>query len=190
MRSARIERETDETVVAVELDLDGAGAADVETGIAFLDHMLEALATHGRFDLDVGATGDFDHHVAEDAMIALGRAVEEALGDKRGIKRAGHAVFPMDEALALVAVDLGGRTYADVRVAFNEPRLVDLRTDLYVHLLETFASNANCNLHVELLRGGNDHHKAEAVAKGLGAALADAVRVVGDGVPSSKGTVE
>lgn len=190
MRRATIDRETDETDITVELDLDGSGETDVETGIDFFDHMLEALATHGRFDLVVRAAGDFDHHVAEDAMIGLGRAVTDALGDKAGIRRVGHAIFPMDDALALVAVDLSGRPYADVDVAFNDTAIVDLEADLYVHLLETFATHAGCNLHVDVLRGTNDHHVAEAIAKGLGAALEAATTVVGEGVPSAKGHLE
>lgn len=190
MRAATIERATDETTVVVDLDLEGDGRADADTGIAFVDHMLEAMATHARFDLEVAARGDFDHHVAEDATIALGSALTEALGDKSGIRRAGHAVFPMDDALVLVAVDLSGRPYVDVDVTFETEYLEDMRTDLYAHLLETFASTASFNLHVDVLRGRNDHHVAEAAAKGLGAALAMAVEVVGEGVPSSKGVLE
>ncbi len=190
MRSATIERATGETTVTVALDLEGDGHVDVDTGIAFFDHMLAAMATHARFDVEVAARGDFDHHVAEDAMIALGSALTEALGDKRGIRRAGHAIFPMDDALVLVAIDLSGRPYVDVDITFDTEYLEDMRTDLYAHLLETFASNATCNLHVDVLRGTNDHHKAEATAKGIGAALAMAVAVVGEDVPSSKGVVE
>ena len=190
MRHARIERETGETTVLVEFDLDGSGATTIATGIEFFDHMLDAFATHGRFDLTAEATGDFDHHIAEDTMIALGRALEVAIDDKRGIRRVGHALFPMDDALAMVALDLSGRSYSEIDIVFNDTHLADLRADLYVHLLETFASNAHCNLHAEVLRGENDHHKAEAVAKGLGAALDEAVTVVGDDVPSTKGTIE
>ncbi|MFP4628440.1 MAG: imidazoleglycerol-phosphate dehydratase [Halobacteriales archaeon] len=190
MRSARIERATEETTVVAEVHLDGTGVADVDTGIAFVDHMLEAMATHGRLDLEVSARGDFQHHVAEDALIALGAAVDEALGDKRGIRRAGHALYPMDDALVLVAIDFGGRPYVDVRADFGEERIEDMPPDLYVHLLETFASNASCNLHIDVLRGRNDHHVAEAIAKGLGAAVASAAEIVGDDLPSSKGVIE
>lgn len=190
MRRATIDRETDETTIHVDLTLDGDAAIEVDTGIAFFDHMLEALATHGRFDLEVSARGDFDHHIAEDAMIALGQAVTDALGDKSGIRRAGHAMFPMDDALALVAIDLSGRPYAAIDVSFNDTAIVDLEADLYVHLLETFAHHAACNLHVDLLRGENDHHKAEAIAKGVGRALDDAVTIVGEGIPSAKGHLE
>lgn len=189
MRESEIERETKETTVKVKLGLDGSGEAEVETGIEFFDHLLESMAKHGKFDLETEAQGDFEHHIAEDVMIAFGKALDEAVGDKKGIKRMGDATVPMDDSLALVAVDLGGRVYSDVGVDFEKEKLVDLTSDLFVHLLDTLASNANCNLHVDILRGTNDHHKAEATFKALGVALSEAVREVGEGVPSTKGTV-
>lgn len=189
MREAKIERETKETTVEVQLSIEGTGEAEVETGIEFFDHLLESFAKHGRFDLTAKSKGDFEHHIAEDTMIALGSALEEALGDKSGIRRMGDAIVPMDDSLALVAIDLGGRTYSDVEVDFEKEKLVDLTSDLFVHLLETLASNAECNLHVDILRGNNDHHMAEAAFKALGVALSEAVREEGEGVPSTKGGV-
>lgn len=189
MREGKVERETQETKVEVNLILEGAGEAEVETGIEFFDHLLEAFARHGNFDLKAKAKGDFEHHIAEDVMIALGNALNEALGDKEGIRRMGDAIVPMDDSLVLVALDLGGRVYTDIDMDFNKPELVDMDSDLFVHLLETFADNSKCNLHVDVLRGRNDHHMAEATFKALGVALSDAVKKVGEGVPSTKGVV-
>lgn len=189
MREGRVERETEETTVDVRIVLDGSGEAEVDTGIKFFNHLLEAFAKHGRFDFVASSRGDFNHHIAEDTMIALGSAIVEALGDGKGIRRMGDAVVPMDDSLALVALDLGGRVYADIDVDFEKEKLIDLDADLFVHLLETLASNAKCNLHVEILRGSNDHHKAEAAFKALGLALSEAVSEVGRGIPSTKGVV-
>lgn len=189
MREGKIERETKETTIDVWISLDGSGEANVKTGIDFFDHLLEAFAKHGKFDLTVKSRGDFEHHIAEDTMIALGKALEEALGDKEGIRRMGDAITPMDDSLALVSIDLGGRVYSRIDVNFEKEKLVDLSSDLFVHLLETLASNAKCNLHVDILRGSNDHHIAEAAFKGLGLALSDAVKKTGKGIPSTKGVV-
>lgn len=189
MRKAKLERKTKETTVQVQITLEGEGEADVETGIEFFDHLLESFAKHGRFDLVAKSKGDFEHHIAEDTMIVLGEAIEEALGDKEGIRRMGHAIVPMDDSLALVAVDLGGRVYSRIDVDFQKPKLIDLNSDLFVHLLETLASNAKCNLHVDMIRGSNDHHKAESVFKALGVALSEAVMKVGEGVPSTKDVI-
>lgn len=186
MREGKVERETKETTVEVKLTLEGSGEAEVETGIEFFDHLLESFAKHGRFDLVAKSQGDFEHHIAEDTMIALGSALEEALGDKEGIRRMGDATVPMDDSLALVAVDLSGRIYSEIDVDFEKEELIDLNSDLFVHLLGTLASNAECNLHVDVLRGSNDHHKAEATFKALGIALSEAVTEVGEGVPSTK----
>ncbi len=189
MRKGEITRETKETNVKVEVNLDGDGEVEVETGIEFFDHLLESMGKHGRFDLKARGEGDFDHHIAEDVTIALGKAFEEALGDKKGIRRMGDAIVPMDDSLALVAVDLGGRVYSDIEVVFEKEKLIDLNSDMFVHLLETFSSNSDCNLHVDILRGVNDHHKAEAVFKAFGVALSEAVMEVGESVPSRKGVV-
>lgn len=189
MRKGRTERETNETTVQVEIKLEGSGETEVETGIKFFDHLMESFAKHGKFDLLAKSKGDFEHHIAEDTMIALGKSLEKALGDKKGIRRMGDAIVPMDDALSLVAIDLGGRIYTDIDVDFGKEKMIDLNSDLFVHLLETFASNANCNLHVDILRGTNDHHKAEAVFKALGIALSEAVVEIGGDVPSTKGVV-
>jgi imidazoleglycerol-phosphate dehydratase len=191
MRVGKLRRRTKETDVEVRLNLDGSGEARVDTGIKFLDHLLSALAKHGCFDLEVRARGDFEHHVAEDVMIAIGSALEKALGEKTGIRRMGDAILPMDDALVLVAVDLSGRAYADVDVKFAKKRLDDLSADLVEHLLQTLAANGKLNLHVQVLRGRNDHHKAEAIFKALGVALAEAVSEGPRrrGVPSTKGVL-
>lgn len=189
MRKAELQRETKETVIEVSFNLDGEGNAEIETGIEFFDHLLESFTKHGRFDLVVKSKGDFEHHIAEDTMIVLGQVLNEALDDKKGIRRMGDAIVPMDDALSLVSLDLGGRTYSDIEVEFKKEKLVDMNSDLFVHLLETLASNANCNLHVDVMRGYNDHHKAEATFKALGIALSTAVRKRGKGVPSTKGTI-
>lgn len=189
MRKAKIERETKETVIEVSLNLDGSGKADIKTGIKFFDHLLQSFARHGRLDLSVDSRGDFEHHIAEDTMICLGKGVGKALGDKTGIRRMGDAIVPMDDSLSLVAIDLGGRVYSDIRVKFTKEKLVDMTSDLFVHLLETFANNAECNLHVEILRGSNDHHMAEATFKALGVSLTEAVRQVGQELPTTKGVI-
>lgn len=191
MRVGELNRKTKETDVKVSLNLDGNGTASVNTGIKFLDHMLTSLATHACFDLKVEAKGDLEHHVTEDVMISLGAALERALGDKVGIERMGSAIVPMDDALALVAVDLSGRAYAAVKVGFKKRYLYDLSSELIEHMLQTLAASGKLNLHAQVLRGRNDHHKAEAIFKALGLALARAVernprRL---GVPSAKGVL-
>jgi imidazoleglycerol-phosphate dehydratase len=191
MRVGKISRRTKETAVDVKLNLDGSGKADVKTDIEFFDHLLSSFAKHGCFDLRVRARGDLEHHVVEDVAIALGAALEDALGKKIGIRRMGDAIVPMDDALVLVAVDLSGRPYADVQAKFSKRRLDDLSADLIAHVLETLAANGKFNLHVQVLRGRNDHHKAEAIFKALGVSLAEAVRKEPrrEGVPSTKGMI-
>ncbi|KXA99502.1 imidazoleglycerol-phosphate dehydratase [candidate division MSBL1 archaeon SCGC-AAA261C02] len=190
MREGKIERKTKETTIDVKINLDGSGEAEVQTGIRFFNHLLESFAKHGRFDLEAKAQGDFEHHIAEDTMIALGAALEDALGDKVGIRRMGDAIVPMDDSLALVAIDLGGRVYSEIEVDFTKKQLDDLSSDLLVHLLETFASNGKFNLHVKIMRGDNDHHKAEAIFKALGVALSEAVSLTGSReIPSTKGAI-
>jgi imidazoleglycerol-phosphate dehydratase len=176
-RAAIITRETRETSIRVELSLDGAGEFEISTGLRMLDHFLAQLARHGVFDLKISATGDDPHHLVEDVAICLGRAFHQALGEKLGIARMGHALVPMDEALALVAVDIGGRGYAAVEAAFGRESIGDLPADLVSHFLETFASEARLNLHAQLLRGSNAHHKAEALFKALARALDGASRI-------------
>ncbi|MCL4836132.1 MAG: imidazoleglycerol-phosphate dehydratase HisB [Caldilineaceae bacterium] len=193
-RSAQIERKTGETQITLALTLDGAGKADIQTGIGFLDHMLTLFAGHGLFDLTVHAVGDLhidDHHTAEDVCICLGKALDQALGDRRGIVRTAHSYVPMDEALGLVAIDLGGRPYCVFDAAFVTPSLGQLGTDLLFHLFETLAIHGRLNLHAAVLYGRNDHHKAEALFKALGRALDAATQIDPrrQGVPSTKGTL-
>lgn len=194
MRSARVERSTKETSVALTLNVDGHGRANVHTGIGFLDHMLVLFAGHGLFDLDVEATGDLhidEHHTAEDTFLCLGKALDQALGDRKGIVRTAHAYVPMDESLAMVAVDLGGRPYCVFNAEFTTPRVGGLGTDLIFHLFESLAGQARMNLHATVLYGRNDHHKVEALFKALARSLdaatqPDARRT---DVPSTKGTL-
>ena len=194
MRTARIERTTKETQVTLDLTLDGNGAVEAATGIGFLDHMLTLFAGHGLFDLTVQANGDLEideHHTAEDVCICLGRAIDEALGDRSGIVRTGHAYVPMDETLARVVVDLGGRPYCIFDAEFATPKLGDLSTDLLFHLFESIAIHGRMNLHAAVLYGRNDHHKVEGLFKALARALDAATRVDSrrSGVPSTKGTL-
>lgn len=191
MRVGKVERKTSETTARVKINLNGRGKARVDTGIKFLDHLLSSFAIHGCIDLELRARGDFEHHVAEDAMIALGQALERAIGGGRGIRRMGDAMVPMDDALVLVAVDLSGRAYSNIEARFLKRRLDDLSSDLLKHLLETLATNGRFNLHVKVLRGENDHHKAEAIFKALGIALAEALSRESrrKGIPSTKGVI-
>lgn len=194
-RTAKESRRTAETAIEVELDLDGAGRAEIRTGIGFFDHMLTLFARHGLFDLTVAARGDLEvdgHHLVEDVGIVLGRALRRALGEARGISRYGWALVPMDEALAQVAVDLGGRSYLAYEVEVAESRLGDFDPALGREFMRALAENAGCNLHVRLLSGGNGHHCLEACFKALARALRAAVALDPreTGVPSTKGVIE
>ncbi|HEX7617292.1 MAG TPA: imidazoleglycerol-phosphate dehydratase HisB [Verrucomicrobiae bacterium] len=193
-RTSTLARKTKETDVSVTLNLDGAGSADIATGVPMLDHMLSHVAVHGLFDLEIRAAGDLHidaHHTVEDVAIVLGDALNRALGDKRGIIRMGHAYVPMDEALAFVAVDLSGRPYAVIDAGFGAPMIGAMPASLVAHFLETLATHACMNLHARVFYGRDDHHKAEALFKALGRALAQAVAVDARrvGIPSTKGTL-
>jgi imidazoleglycerol-phosphate dehydratase len=194
-RTATISRRTGETDITLTLTVDGTGAAELATGIGFLDHMLTLFAKHGLFDISVKAVGDLhvdEHHIAEDVCICLGQALDRALGDRRGIVRTAHSFVPMDEALGFVAVDLGGRPYCVVEAAFVTPRVGQLGTDLIAHLFESIAVHGRLNLHARILYGHNDHHKVEALFKAFGRALDSATRIderLGGAVPSTKGTL-
>ena len=191
-RSARIERRTRETQIALRLDLDGRGEFDVRTGIRFLDHMLELVARHGVLNLTVDATGDLDvdqHHTVEDVGLTLGAAVSQALGSRRGIQRAGYFVMPMDETLGVAAIDLGGRVHAVVDLRLRARLVGDLQTELVTDFFEGFAQGARANVHLKVLYGRSSHHKVEAVFK----AFARALRVacsrdpqLGEMLPSTK----
>jgi imidazoleglycerol-phosphate dehydratase len=174
MRRALIDRRTTETQISLSLGLDGKGRYNVATGIRFLDHMLELFARHGAFDLRVKATGDLDvdqHHTVEDLGIALGEAVSKALGHRRGINRAGYFVMPMDETLAVAAVDLGGRPHTVVDLKVTASRVGDLQTELVCDFFEGFAIGARANVHLKVMYGRSSHHKIEAVFKAFARAL-------------------
>ena len=195
-RSAKVTRKTNETDITLELTLDGSGQYEVSTGIGMLDHLLESLAKHARFDLRVQAKGDIErdtHHLLEDVGLVLGQALNEALGDRRGITRFGDATIPLDETLVLVALDLGGRPYAGVDLPFVRELVGELPTENVEHLMESFANEGRLSLHVQLLAGeSNDHHIAEAAFKGLARALRTAVAIDPDAageVPSTKGAL-
>ncbi len=192
-RTATVARQTGETSVKVEFALDGRGNADISTGFRMLDHLLSQLAQHGVFDIKVSATGSDQHHVVEDVAISLGKALSQALGERRGIARMAHAVVPMDDALVMVALDIGGRGYTSVEAAFDDKAIGELDTGLIRHFLESFASEARLNLHARVLAGVNDHHKAEALFKALARALDGATRIderLGGRVPSTKDVIQ
>ena len=195
MRTATITRSTAETAIDVTVNLDGTGVYDVETGVGFFDHMLEQLSRHSLIDLDVTTVGDLhidQHHTVEDSALALGEAVAKALGDKRGIRRYGDALSPMDETLTRVALDISGRPYLVFDVEFSQPRLGEMDTEMFEHWFHSFAQTAGLTLHVETLHGSNNHHIAEAAYKGLARSLRTAVEIdarKADAIPSTKGVL-
>ena len=194
-RRATVDRKTKETAITATVDLDGTGAYEVATGVGFLDHMIEQLARHSLIDITLKAKGDLhidDHHTTEDAGIVLGQAVAKALGDKKGIARYGSAYVPMDETLTRVAVDVSGRPYLIWKVAFSQPKLGEMDTELFREWFQAFAQNAGITLHVENLYGDNNHHIAETCFKGLARALREAIAIdprQAGRVPSTKGTL-
>lgn len=186
-------RTTSETNIQVTLELDGAGAAEIQTGVGFLDHLLTALARHARFDLRLRCTGDThvdDHHTSEDCALAIGAALDACLQARRGVTRFGHAYAPLDEALARCVIDLSGRPFARVELGLKRERLGDLSCENIPHVLRSLATAAKLTLHVDVLTGENDHHRAEAAFKATALALGAAVRLDGSSdVPSTKGTL-
>ncbi|MCC7576154.1 MAG: imidazoleglycerol-phosphate dehydratase HisB [Methanomethylovorans sp.] len=191
MRKANISRKTKETDIRIELNLDGDGISDISTGIGFFDHMLHALSKHGNFDLVVKAEGDLivdDHHLIEDTGIVLGQAIAQALGNCAGIARFGEARIPMDEALASVALDIGGRSYLILDAAFTSPKVGEFSTQMVKHFFESIVNNSKINMHASVY-GDNDHHKIEALFKGFAYALRRAVIVEGGGIKSTKGVL-
>ena len=195
MRKARVERNTNETQIMVEVNLDGTGVYDVETGVGFLDHMLEQLSRHSLMDLKVRAKGDLHidfHHTTEDSGIAIGEAFAKALGDKKGITRYGSCLLPMDEALTRVALDISSRPYLIWNVEFTRDKLGDMDTELFREWFQGFAQAAGITLHIELLYGSNNHHICEAIYKGFARAMRQAVEIdprKGGAIPSTKGTL-
>jgi imidazoleglycerol-phosphate dehydratase len=194
-RAATITRTTTETDITLSLDLDGSGTADIATGIGFLDHMLTALAKHGMFDLTVRAKGDLHidfHHTTEDVGIVLGQAFAKALGDKRGIRRFGHGVVPMDEALVDAAVDISGRPYLAWNVSFQRPKIGEMDTELFEEFFRALAFNALVTLHVTMRAGVNAHHVAEAAFKATARAMRAACEMdprAAGAIPSTKGSL-
>lgn len=189
-RRASVTRETSEVQIQLSLDLDGAGRSEISTGLPFLDHMLAALAKHARFDLSLKASGDLhvdDHHTVEDCAIAFGQALDQSLGTRTGIARFGFAFAPLDEALARAVVDLSARPWPAVELRFVRENLGQLATENLTHFLNSLAIEARMALHVNVLCGSNDHHKAEAAFKSVALALRAAVRRDGVGIPSTKG---
>ena len=194
-RRATVDRATAETTVHVELDVDGAGQTEIATGIGFFDHMLDAFARHGRFDLTVRTAGDLEvdaHHTMEDTALAVGQAFDEALGDRAGIVRMGDALVPLDEALVQAVIDISGRSFAATTFDFVGERIGEAPSEMVPHVLGSFATGARLTLHVRQLEGANDHHIAEAAMKAVGRALDAATRLddrIAGAVPSTKGTL-
>jgi len=194
-RKASVARDTLETQIKISIDLDGTGQSDFTTGVPFLDHMLDQVARHGMIDISIQAKGDLHidaHHTVEDIGIALGQAFREALGDKRGIRRYGHAYVPLDEALSRVVIDFSGRPGLEYHVAFPRARIGDFDVDLFHEFFQGFINHALATLHIDCLRGENAHHVAETVFKAFGRAVRVAIERderMGDILPSTKGTL-
>lgn len=192
-RKATITRETKETTIKVELNIDGRSQFQIATGIRFFDHMLSQLAQHGVFDLKISATGPDQHHIVEDVAICLGKAFSQALGNRQGIVRMSHAIVPMDDVLAIVALDIGGRGYSVIELSFSHPSISEMPAELIHHFLVSFASEAKINIHAKIMSGINDHHKAEAIFKALARALDTATRIderITKITPSTKDVIE
>ena len=192
MRETTVERKTTEVDIVVQINVDGKGKGNAETGINFLNHLLITLAKHGLFDLTVQATGELKHHVSEDIALTLGEALRRAIGKKKGIRRFGSEYVSMDESLARATVDLGGRAYSLLDLKISQPQIEDLKTEDIEHFFHSFAQASKSNLHLTVLYGSNDHHKIEAALKALALALRQAVtlepRII-DKVPSAKGVL-
>lgn len=191
MRESKVSRKTNETEIDVRINLDGSGNSDINTGIAFFDHMLNSFSKHGSFDLIIKARGDLtvdDHHTVEDVGIVLGIAISKALGEKKGIERFADARVPMDEAIATAAVDISGRSYLVFNAVFTDPKIGGFNPRNTRHFFESLINNAGINVHMDVT-GQNDHHKAEALFKAFGIALKKAVKITGSGVPSTKGVL-
>lgn len=191
-RQASIERKTNETDILVDMNLDGSGSYEINTGVGFLDHMLSHVGKHGRIDLNIKAKGDLEvdaHHTVEDVGICLGNALTDALGDKKGIARYGHSSLPMEDALANVSIDLSGRAFCVYRADYNTEKIGDFDVECIEEFLRAFSSAGKFNLHVNVPYGTNSHHIAEAIFKALGQAICQAVKIVSTDVPSTKGTL-
>lgn len=191
-RTAKLNRKTKEMVITGRIDLDGSGESVVNTGLGFLDHMLTTLAKHSGVDLELSAEGDItvdDHHTTEDCAIVLGGGIDSALGDRQGVERFGYAYVPLDESLVRSVVDLSGRPWPEIHIDFSRERVGDISTENLVHFFRSLAIEARMALHIDLLRGDNDHHKAEAAFKATAIAFRSAATIGGDGTPSTKGSL-
>jgi imidazoleglycerol-phosphate dehydratase len=192
MRKVKVERKTKEVDIVVELDIDGKGTSEVETGIKFLDHILVTLAKHGLFNLTVKADGDLKHHVSEDVALALGEALCKVVAEGKGIKRFGSAYIPMDQSLARAVVDLGGRAYSIRNLRLMQSQIEDMKTEDIEHFFDSLAQASKANIHITVIYGSNEHHKIEAAVKALALALRQALQSeprIGDQVPSAKGVL-
>ena len=190
-RNANVSRKTSETDINIKMDLDGTGEYNISTGVNFFNHMLESFSKHSMVDLDVQAVGDIeidDHHTIEDIGILLGEAFNEAIGDKKGIKRMAHAIVPMDESVATVAIDISGRSYCNMSLDFKNEKIGDMTSDVIIHFFESFASSAKLNIY-GTAEWANDHHKAEAVFKAFAKSVKEAIKVEHDQIPSTKGVL-
>ena len=190
-RKANVSRKTSETDIKININLDGEGVYNINTGINFFNHMLDSFAKHSMIDLDIEAIGDIDiddHHTVEDVGILLGEGFLKAIGDKKGIKRMSHAMVPMDDSLATVAIDISGRSYLATNFEFINPKIGDMTSDTIIHFFESFVSSGKVNLSIEA-QGSNDHHKAEAIFKAFAKALKEACKIEHDSIPSTKGVI-
>jgi imidazoleglycerol-phosphate dehydratase len=190
-RNANVSRKTSETDISIRMNLDGTGEYNISTGVNFFNHMLESFSKHSMVDLEIQATGDIeidDHHTIEDVGILLGEAFSEAIGDKKGIKRMAHAIVPMDESVATVAIDISGRSYCNMNLNFKNEKIGDMTSDIVIHFFESFASSAKLNIY-GTVEGANDHHKAEAVFKAFAKSIKDAIKVEHDQIHSTKGVL-
>jgi imidazoleglycerol-phosphate dehydratase len=195
MRTAEVHRITHETDFLVDLNLDGKGDYQINTGLGFLDHMLTHVVVHGFFDLNLTATGDLfidPHHTVEDCALTLGQAIDQALGDRKGIVRIGSAYVPMDESLAFISIDLSGRPYTKIQAEWHTPEVGNIPTSLFPHFFESLAVTSRCNLHARIIYGRDDHHQAEALFKAFGRALDAATQIDPrreGSIPSTKGVL-
>ena len=190
-RIANVSRKTSETDITIKMNLDGTGAYDISTGVNFFNHMLESFSKHSMIDLEVNAVGDVeidDHHTIEDIGILLGEAFSQAIGDKKGIKRMAHAIVPMDDSVATVAIDIGGRSYCNMSLDFKNEKIGDMTSDVVIHFFESCSGSAKVNIY-GTVEGANDHHKAEAIFKAFAKSLKEAVKVEHDQIPTTKGVL-
>ena len=187
MRKAKIKRETTETNIELEINLDGTGTFEIDVGLNFFNHMLSLLSKHSMIDLKIKAVGDLEHHIIEDVGIALGEGLKKALGKKTGIRRFGFSIIPMDEALARCSIDLSGRIFHIIDLSCKKNEIEDVQVEDLIHFLKTLSKSAEFNLHLHVMYGENEHHKVEAAFKALGKSLHEAVKIISTDIPSTKG---